>query len=465
MSNRRIRLHRYVSWLLAVSAFTTVLTGYSLARGWYPNQYLLSLIHRVFEISFLALLILHVTITLRYTSFKLIDTIDRIWSGKQPSIYVLRLLQRTTSWLIIVFAILMVLPGLNGYEFFARGLEDVIPFGLHRIFDFFLVVSITLHVAVGMRFLLMRRRIQSPSSKLLIVALTLFILLSAASLEVMSLVQNSPSPVIPESENPIPDEYTVNAYVRIGDTTYGFDSRHVQTLRPDIFRPGSFSVFDIIVHVNDREHLDLEYHFDDTMNTHVVDSLRGASNWWHEVIYSGGWRESNVFRIDHHPWKPGTRVSMNIESADLIENIHSTFREEVERKNTNNGQIVIPQVFIDDGQDFSEVFSVVVVTPHNLRNDTFQDGVITALDIILSLGDQGIITYELEWIESVGEANVVRSYWVSAINGRASYGTCGWVYETGSWDYTDFLGNHIHIPSDYRVLTSPDYSMWWWICL
>ncbi|MHA2066066.1 MAG: hypothetical protein ACXABY_16980, partial [Candidatus Thorarchaeota archaeon] len=134
-------------------------------------------------------------------------------------------------------------------------------------------------------------------------------------------------------------------------------------------------------------------------------------------------------------------------------------------KNANSGQVVIPQVFIDDGQDFSEVFTDVVVTPHNLRNDTFQDGVITALDIILSLGDQGIITYELEWIESVGDAEVVRSYWVSAVNGRASYGTCGWVYETGSWDYTDFLGNHIHIPSDYRVLTSPDYSMWWWICL
>ncbi|MHA2141489.1 MAG: hypothetical protein ACXADC_05185 [Candidatus Thorarchaeota archaeon] len=465
MRNRRVALHRYISWILALAAFSTVITGYSLSRGWYPNQYLLSSIHRIFEISFLALLILHVAIALRYSSFNLMETVDRIWSGKRPSVHALRLLQRTTSWLIILFAIMMVIPGLNGYELFARNLEDIIPFGLHRIFDFFLIVSITLHVAVGMRFLLMRRRIQSPSSKMLIVVFTSFILLSAASLEAMSLIANSQTPIIPDSRNPIPVEYNVNAYVRIAATTYGYDSRHVETLRPDIFRPGSFSVFDIIVHVSERESLDLEYHFDETMDTHVIDSLRGASNWWHEVIYSGGWRESNVFRIDHHPWKPDTRVSMNIESGDLIENIHHTFKEEVDRKNTNNGQVVIPQVFIDDGLDFSEVFTDVVVTPHNLRNDTFQDGVITALDIILSLGDQGIITYDLEWIESVGDADVVKSYWVSAINGRASFGTCGWVYETGAWDYTDFLGNHIHIPSDFRVLTSPDYSMWWWICL
>jgi hypothetical protein len=107
----------------------------------------------------------------------------------------------------------------------------------------------------------------------------------------------------------------------------------------------------------------------------------------------------------------------------------------------------------------------VNVTAHNLRNDTFQLGVITALDVIMSMGDQGLITYSLEWYDSIGTANVVRSYWVEMILGRKAHGTCGWVYESGDNDFYGFTGNHIHLPSDVRVLNSPEYNLWFWICL
>ncbi|MBA7525844.1 hypothetical protein ES705_18002 [subsurface metagenome] len=106
----------------------------------------------------------------------------------------------------------------------------------------------------------------------------------------------------------------------------------------------------------------------------------------------------------------------------------------------------------------------VTVTPHNLRNDFFQDGVITAIDVIMSLGDKGLLTYKLNWYSTIGLAEV-KNYYVDGINNDNAYGKCGFVYEVGDFTFQGFAGNHIHIPSDIRIITSPEYEEWFWICL
>jgi len=83
----------------------------------------------------------------------------------------------------------------------------------------------------------------------------------------------------------------------------------------------------------------------------------------------------------------------------------------------------------------------------------------------MSLGDQGNISYFLKWYDSIGDADVVRSYWVNGINDDIAHGTCGWVYESGAWLYQRFSGNHIHIPQDFRPINSPVYYETFWICL
>ena len=105
------------------------------------------------------------------------------------------------------------------------------------------------------------------------------------------------------------------------------------------------------------------------------------------------------------------------------------------------------------------------MTPHNLRNDTFQPGVLTAIDVIMSLGDMGLINYTLQWYDEVGAARVVKNFWVESINEDATTGTCGFVYDTGSLEFYGFLGNHIHLPADVLVLNSPEYMRWFWICV
>jgi hypothetical protein len=43
--------------------------------------------------------------------------------------------------------------------------------------------------------------------------------------------------------------------------------------------------------------------------------------------------------------------------------------------------------------------------------------------------------------------------------------SCGFVYEAGPRSFSGFSGTHIHIPCDARPIVSPEYALWFWICL
>lgn len=246
----------------------------------------------------------------------------------------------------------------------------------------------------------------------------------------------------------------------VGD--FWFDPVEIKSVRSDIFKPGFFSIFDILVYLNTEEKIQMEYHFDESMNTYVIDTINGESDWWYYAYYDGGWQESNGFRLDHYPYKDNATIKIHSEDENIINRIHDAFKDEVERLEKNDGKLIIPKVYIN-GPTTNIELNDVVVTAHNLRNDVFQEGVITALDVIMSLGDQKEITYKLEWYETIASAKPVKNYFVDGINDDIAFGTCGFVYEAGS----ESLGgrNHIHIPSDSRVINSPEYEEWFWICL
>ena len=252
--------------------------------------------------------------------------------------------------------------------------------------------------------------------------------------------------------------------VSIGSTTYTFDPTQVETVRPDIFNSGYFSVFDILVHLYKQGDINLQFHFNESLNTHIIDEIDGETDWWYRIYYSGGWPERNVFRPDHYPWKDQTTLTFYKDNPARIRKIYESWETEVARRNNNNQEIIIPQVVIRS-KTFTEIFENVRVTPHNLRQDLFKENTITALDVILSLEKQGKISCELQYYESIGTAGIVKSYWVEAINGDVAIGRCGYVYEVGSTEFQYSLGNHIHLPSDSRVLNSPEYVEYFWICI
>jgi hypothetical protein len=91
---------------------------------------------------------------------------------------------------------------------------------------------------------------------------------------------------------------------------------------------------------------------------------------------------------------------------------------------------------------------------------------VTGLDAILSLAEHGELSdLKLTWYGTIGTADPVQHYFVERIDSDEALGTCGYVYETGPTEYSGFRGTHIHIPSDLRVTVSPEYALWFWICL
>jgi len=255
----------------------------------------------------------------------------------------------------------------------------------------------------------------------------------------------------------------IGAIAITGVGGFTFDLNQVQTLRPDIFQPGRFSAFDVLVHLDENGLIDMAYHFDETMDTHVIDSINGIENWWYRAHYSGGKLIDLVTRMDLYPCKDKMEISIETIDKARLDQIYASFASEVARKAADGGQIVIPEVTIL-GNTFQHTFTDVVVRPHNLRLDTFREGVVTAMDVVLTLADEGRLTCDLRWYDSIGAARVVRSFYLKRIDADAGTERSGFQYETGA-DKSFGKANRISMPSDWRVLVSPIYMQWDWVSL
>ncbi len=331
------------------------------------------------------------------------------------------------------------------YTWYAVIFDEVFPFSWHLDYDVALLIFVIIHVAIGSKFFLTRKKIKHWKSDTLIVLLS-------STLIIIVISFNIP---------PAPLPYNV----KIGGFRYNFNSEIYNTTRPDLFKNGSFSVFDVLLHLESIDKINLTYHFNASMDTYMIDSLNGQQDWWYYVHYSGGYeKELNAIRMDHYPWKPRAFLELYKEDPTYINHVYSTFEEEVSRLSNNIGVVVIPVVTINS-DTFNLEFYDITVTPHNLRNDTFQVGVITALDIIMSLGDSGYITYELEWIESLRGASYIHSYFVDQINSDKTVGRCGFLYEVGDDDFKYPGENYIFLSSDERIITSPEYLRFFYDCL
>jgi hypothetical protein len=244
---------------------------------------------------------------------------------------------------------------------------------------------------------------------------------------------------------------------------FTFEATEVETLRPDIFQAGHFSVFDVVVHLAKEGDIELTYHFDDSAGTHVIDTINGQNDWWYTAFYSGGWSERIAFRMDMFPYKDGAAIRLFRDQN--VDAIYTSFREEFSRLEANDGRVIIPEVRIT-GPGLNLAYSNVAVQAYDLRSDVLQSGVVTAMDVLLSLAEQGKIErLKLTWYDRIASADPVEHYFTEQINNAEARGTCGFVYEAGPHAFSGFSGNHIHLASDVRVIIAPEYALWFWICL
>ena len=432
-----LKIHRATSWLITLFTLVTILLGYAATRRWFPDYAFILFLHGVTGWILPALLLIHLIFSIMYLKLNLRRIIAGLKSERTKKTNFLRLLQRITKWGIIIFGILIGLTGLTYYPWFVVIFGNFFDFTLHIDFDIILSIFMIVHVGIGARFYLTRKKIKQRGVSSSIVFLVLI-------LSITTIVIDLP----PGLGNP---------EINIGGEIYHFNPDEVETARPDLFQEGSFSVFDILLHLDSKGEISLNYYFNTSMDTYVIDSINGNTDyWWYHIFYSGGYLEKNVVRMDHYPWKHGAKIMLYHETESYINAAFSLFTEEVSRYSFNNNSIIIPVVTII-GNSFNLAFANLTVNASNLRSETFKTGVITAMDVLMTLGDLGEITLELRWVARMGSASYVHSFFVTRINTDQNSGRCGFLYSVSD--------SFIFLSADERILTSPESVSFFWGCL
>ncbi len=259
-----------------------------------------------------------------------------------------------------------------------------------------------------------------------------------------------------------------------GVGTFSFDPTTVTSLRTDLFVPGRFSAFDVLMQLAAKGEIALDYSYDDSAATYVIKSINGLDGWWYDVRAPGGAYEHTALRMDTYPVKEGASIYVYLEDPARLAAIQASFREEVAARAANGGQVIVPVVTIK-GPRSTVTFEDVAVTAHNSRPDIFQPGVITALDVLLSLGEQGKIAgLELTWHATIAGITNVNHYMIDWISLPDVLGqkdsSCGYMDEAATEGLRGFLTPHshstteIHLSADAEVLVSPGYVEWQWLC-
>ncbi len=150
---RFITFNKDVSWFLFATTIGLVVTGYTMTFLVSDNA-LLRTYHFIFIIVFTLSFILHVYISTFVLGF---DWVGRIRAMFRPhSLYLtLRVIQMLSGLLLLVFSGLQIVSGL---DWFKLGLGALLPYLVHRENDLYVVVVLSVHMATGLRFWMIRRR-------------------------------------------------------------------------------------------------------------------------------------------------------------------------------------------------------------------------------------------------------------------------------------------------------------------
>ena len=287
--------------------------------------------------------------------------------------------------------------------------------------------------------------------------------------------------------------------VIIGSNTFYFapDSVTITTARPDIFAPGYYSLYDVLLSTSQKYGFALASHYDTTLFTHVIDAINGNPGpwWFHGIYQGGGTSENNNQRMDTWLYKPHSTVTMYAVSTVLRDSIIREFRDEITtwkyyRSIYPDGRTYIPRVTFrvhpsdyhgnppeSDRDAWDRTFSDVMVLPHHVRTTgrapwgiipaPFQPGVITSLDVLLSLRDQGLLNrVEFAWFEKINH-NFLQDFYVQAVGADTFYthasGSQGFTYTTGyNADNQQPNQRILHVHPDIHQIYVTDFEAWQW---
>jgi len=225
-----LKIHRATSWLITLFTLITILLGYAAMRRWFPDYEFLLLLHGITGWILPGLLLVHLIFSIMYLKLNLRRIIAGLKNERISGTSFLRLVQRITKWGIIIFGILISLSGLSYYPWFVAIFGNFFEFTLHIDFDIILSLFMIIHVGIGARFFLTRKKITHWSINLSLIFLIM-------SLSLITFVIDLPTGL-------------GDPHVRIDGRIYNYNPTEVETARPDLFQNGSFSVFDVLLHLD-----------------------------------------------------------------------------------------------------------------------------------------------------------------------------------------------------------------------
>ena len=146
------------------------------SRLWTSDVENITLRHIQFTWMLLPLFILHVGLTMKYFRPDWRKSFARITNDRGTRVHLLRFIQNVTAWFIVLFTLILIvsgLPALNGTQGNVTGNA---LFSWHLVLDVFLVISIIIHTGIGVRFVMMRRRITGRFADSLVLAICILAL-------------------------------------------------------------------------------------------------------------------------------------------------------------------------------------------------------------------------------------------------------------------------------------------------
>jgi hypothetical protein len=162
-----LKLHRKISWLVACFSIVVIIimssNKFLEIYSFYP------ILHLTVEWTLTASLMIHCILSQKYLKLWFRRIFKGLKNERVRPIYIFRLIQLITNRIIIILASLVIISGLGYYEWYANTIGTVIPFSVHVYYDFFLMICMIIHIAVGFKFMFMRRKIGQKTTNIFII--------------------------------------------------------------------------------------------------------------------------------------------------------------------------------------------------------------------------------------------------------------------------------------------------------
>ena len=151
---RLIKLNRVIAWLLVVNSALVLALGY-VQTILNIESNIITRGHYIMGVFFALFFFLHMSLSVVLIRYNWRTTLQKILNRELGPLSWLRFAQRVSGWVLVAAASLVLTSGL---DWFKIGTGWLLPFTYHVRFDLFLLLSIVIHVSIGLKFALMRKR-------------------------------------------------------------------------------------------------------------------------------------------------------------------------------------------------------------------------------------------------------------------------------------------------------------------